>query len=134
MKTGIDAEVNNSIFRKDFPIVIAKRRDLAQISPVRLAYDAAGYLAGQCIARVTSTGIFGKWSAVSGSSVDTKCVLLDNVLSYEENSALTGGALSRAVFSGYVYKGVLGDYVAGSSLGSAAVEQTDASGVTVVKF
>jgi hypothetical protein len=131
-KSAIDAEVNNEIFRKDWSAIIAYRRDLASIEPARLAYDAAGYLAGQCLARVTSTGVFGKWSAVSGLSTDTPCVLMENVPVSDENSALTGGSLARAIFTGFVYKAKLLDYTGASQLGGK--EMTDATGITVVKF
>lgn len=131
-KSAIDAEVNNSIFRKDWAAIIAYRRDLATLEPVRLQFDAGGYLAGQVLARVTSTGVFGKFSAVSGSANDSPCVLFENVTVSDENSALTGGSLARAIFAGYVYKGKLLDYTGPSQLGGK--EMTDATGITVVKF
>ena len=133
-KSAIDAEVNNNIFRKDYPMVIALRRDLAQISPVRLKADGNDYIAGQCLARRVSTGMFERWSAVSGATNDSQCVLFQSVLAYEFDAAVTGGALARAIFSGFVFQSKLIDYVAGSSLGSGAKAQTDASGLTVVKF
>lgn len=135
-KSAIDAEVNNQIFRKDWAAIIAYRRDLATIEPVRLQYDANGYPAGQCLARVTSTGVFGKYSAVSGLSIDTPCVLFESVIAADEGTpgvdAPTGGALARAIFAGYVYKSKLLDYTGPSQLGGK--EMTDATGITVVKF
>jgi hypothetical protein len=135
-KTAIDAEVNNQIFRKDYPMVIALRRELAQISAVRLQYDANGYSAGQVLARVVSTGIFGKYSAVSGSTVDSVCVLFENVESYTEGTqgvdAPTGGALARAIFSGFVFASKLIDYTGATQL--AGRQYTDASGIAIVKF
>ncbi len=136
-KSAIDAEVNNSIFHVDWPEVIALRRDLATLSPVRLYRDGSSYVAGQCLVRKVSDGIFYRWSAASGvaaSGLDSKCVLFESVNVSDMDSALTGGSLARAIFAGYVYKDKLLDYVAGSSLGSGAVEQTDATQVTVVKF
>lgn len=133
-KSAIDAEVNNQIFRKDFPMVLAKRRDLATLSPVRLKGDDNDYLAGQCLARRVSTGIFERWSAVSGATNDSQCVLFQSVLAYEFEASVTGGALAQGIFAGFLKKERLLDYVAGSSLGSGAKEQTDATGLTVVKF
>jgi hypothetical protein len=136
-KSAIDAEFKNSIFRKDFPMVIALRRDLAQLSPVRLKSDGNDYIAGQVLARKVSDGEFYRWSAVSGlaaSAVDTNCVLFETVITSNFDSTVTGGTLARALMSAYVYKSKLIDYVAGSSLGSGAKEQTDATGITVVKF
>lgn len=132
-KSGIDAEVNNQIFRKDFSAIIAKRRDLASISPVRLFNDGDDYLAGEVLARVAS-GMFKRWSAASGVTNDSACVLFENVLAYEFDSTVTGGSLARAVVAGYVYKDKLIDYDSGAKTALAAVEQTDASGITVVKF
>jgi hypothetical protein len=135
-KTAIDAEVNNQIFRTDWTNVIAIKRELAAIGPVRLQYDSAGYLGGQCLARVTSTGIFGKWSAVSGLSTDSPCVLLENILAYSEGTqgvdALSGGALARAIFAGFVYQSALLDFTGASQLGGKT--QTDATGIAIVKF
>jgi hypothetical protein len=133
-KSAIDAEVNNQIFRKDWAAIIASRRDLATIAPVRLAYDAGGYLAGQVLARVTSTGVFGKYSAVSGSANDSVCVLFENVTASDEDSALTGGALARAIMGagGGVYKSKLLDYPGATAMGGKEI--TDATGITVVKF
>jgi hypothetical protein len=131
-KSAIDAEVKNEIFRTDWAAIIAYRRDLATIEPARLAYDASGYVAGQVIARTTSTGIFSKYSAVSGGSIDSVCVLMENVRADQQDSALSGGSLARAIFAGYVYKAKLLDYTGASQLGGK--EMTDATGITVVKF
>lgn len=133
-KTAIDAEVNNQIFRTDWSAIIALRRDLAQISPVRLKYDANGYPAGQVLARRTSTGVFEKWSSVSGASYDTPCILFQNIIAADEDSTLTGGALARGIMAGFVYKNALTEYDAGAKTALVAKEQTDATGITVVKF
>lgn len=133
-KSAIDAEFSNQIFRTDWSAIIAVRRDLAQISPVRLKYDADGYLAGQVLARKTSDGLFYKFSAVSGSSYDSACVLLDNVIAAnEDQTSMTGAALARAAMAGYVYKDRLYDYVAGTAPAGSR-EITDATAITVVKF
>lgn len=132
-KSPIDAEVNNQVFRKDWgPQVIAKKRELSAIQGSRLANDGNDYIAGQCLVRKVSDGLFYRWSAASGATIDSKCVLMESVSS--EQFPVTGGAMARTVMSGFVYKASLTDYVAGSSLGSGAVEQTDAAGITVVKF
>lgn len=135
-KSAIDAEVNNEIFRKDFSAIIALRRDLASIQPARLKFDSTGYLAGQCLARVTSTGQFGKWSAVSGLATDSPCVLFENVPSQDMGvsgtTALSGGALARVIVGGYVYKNKLLDYTGPTQL--SGKEFTGADGVAVVSF
>ena len=55
MGTNFDAEVNNSLFRKDWPVILALNAHLATILPVRLSYVAAGYKAGQVLAYTSGT-------------------------------------------------------------------------------
>lgn len=134
-KSSIDAEVNNQIFRKDFAAIIAIRRDLAQISPVRLFNDGNDYVAGQCLVRVTSSGVFKRWSAASGGTYDSPCILFEDVLAYQFDSTVTGGALARAIMEAAgVYKSKLIDYDSNWKTQAAGREITDASGTTVVKF
>lgn len=134
-KSGIDAEINNSIFRKDFGAIIAIRRDLAQISPVRLHNDGNDYFMGQCLVRKPSDGQFYRWSAASGGSYDSPCVLFEDVLAYQFDSVVTGGALARGIMEAAgVFKSKLVGYDAGFKTAVAGREITDASGVTVVKF
>lgn len=141
-KSAIDATVNNQVFRKDWAAIIAMKRELATIQPVRLKLDSNGYEAGQVIARVSASGggflagQFGKWSAVSGLSTDTVCVLGETITPTDEGvsgvDAPTGGSLARAIMGGYVYKTKLIDYTGASQL--SGKELTDATGITVVKF
>lgn len=141
-KSAIDATVNNQVFRKDWAAIIACRRDLAVIEPVRLKSDSDGYFAGQVLARVSASGggyaagQFGKWSAVSGLSTDTVCVLAETVtptdMGVPNSDGPTGGSLARAIMSGLVYKSKLIDYVNASQV--SGKEITDATGITVVKF
>lgn len=132
-KSAIDAEVNNQIFRKDWPAIIAMRRDLAQISPVRLKNDGNDYLAGQALARKTSDSLFYRWSAISGGTYDSPCILMETVTTDSEDNAASA-ALARAIFAGYVYKSKLTDYDANWKTAAVAVEKTDATQITVVKF
>lgn len=133
-KSSIDSEVNNQIFRKDYPVVIAKRRELASLAPVRLAGDGADFIAGTAIARETSSGKFKRWTAVSGGTYDTPCVLFESVPAYQFDSAVTGGALARAVVQGYVYQGSLVGSNTQFITALGGVIQTDASQVAIVKF
>ena len=134
-KSAIDAEINNQIFRKNFGAIIAIRRDLAQISPVRLYNDGAAYYMGQCLARNTGTGEFQRWSTVSGGSYDSPCVLFEDVLTYQFESAVTGGALARGLMEcAGAFKSKLINYDANWKSAAVAKEITDATGLTVVKF
>lgn len=131
-KTVLDANVNNEIFRKDWTAIIAKRRDLASISAARMKLDQDGYNAGQVVARKVSDGLFYKWSAVSGGAYDTVSVLFEDVTADDQSA--TGGDLARIITAGYVYKDKLTEYDSTAKTQMGAVEQTDASGVTIVKF
>lgn len=130
-KSAIDANVNTQIFRKDNPIILACRRDLAQISPVRLALDASGYKAGQVLARKSSDGLFYKYSAASGTSAAT-CVLFENVSA--DDQPATGAALARAVFTGLVMTDKLLDYSAQAKTDLKSRDYTDASSTNVTLF
>lgn len=131
-KSAVDANINNQIFRNDFSQVIAMRRDLAEISPVRIKDVSADYPAGQLLAYNSSTGQYEKYSAAASGSKAATCILFETVTS-DEFSA-TAGALARAIFGGYVYKNALTNYDAGSKSQIGASEFVIASGETIVKF
>lgn len=133
-KSAIDAEVNNSIFRKDNPIIIALRRDLAQLSPVRLAYDVLGYLPGQVLCQNTGDKLFYKYSAASGS-YPAVCVLFEPISPESQlNSAVTGNALARALFAGFVYTNLLLDYSAQAKTDLKSRDYVDAGAFQITKF
>ena len=131
-KSPLDAEVNTSVVRFDQPIILACRRDLAEIRPVRLALQSGGFQAGQALARVTSTGVFDKYAAVSGAAHDSNCILMDPIGLNDQPA--TGGALAKAIFSGRVYtsKIVGSDATFITELGGKA--QTDARNISITKF
>lgn len=136
-----DALFNSSIFRKDNPIIIAARRELAKLIGIRLAYDAAGYMPGQCLVRKVSDGLFYKFSAASGVSYDSACVLFDQVTVDQETangggsqSGVQASTLSRALVGGIVYKGLLLDYDANMKTALSAKDITDAGGVQMTSF
>lgn len=130
-KSTLDAVVNNEIFRKDFPTIIAMRRDLASIQPVRLVLRSEGYLPGQVLGRISDSGLFDKWSQVSGTA-DCQAVLFEAISG--DDQPATGGALARGITGGYVYTAKLLDYNAQAKSGLGAKDITDASGIGVTKF
>lgn len=131
-KSVLDANVNNSIFRKDWGNIIAIRRDLATIMPARLVLNSGGYPAGQVVARKTSDGLFYKWSAISGGTYDSVAILFEDVTS--DDQPTTGGALARVMTAGYVFKDALAEYDSTAKTQLGAKEITDARGSTIVKF
>lgn len=132
MGLNFDAEVNNQIFRKDWPVILALNAHLATILPVRLDYNANGYSAGQVLCQEPS-GLFEAYSAGSGSGYTAQCILLDSIDSLQFN-APTGNALGRGVFGGEVFLTPLIDYNATvlTNLGGKIIK--DASGVQILKF
>lgn len=130
-KSAIDANVNNEIFRNDAVNVIAMRRELASILPVRLKYESAGYKAGQVLAKNTSTGLFEKFSGASGTYA-AQAVLFENVR--DSDQPATGGALARGIVAGYLFKDALTDYDSTVKSQLGAHEISDATGVDIVKF
>lgn len=136
-----DALFNSSIFRKDNPIILAARRELAKFIGVRLAYDAAGYKPGQCLVRKVSDGLFYKFSAASGSTYDSACVLFDQVTVDQEQangggtqSGVAASTLSRALIGGLVYTGLLLDYDSTMKSALSAKDVTPAGGVQMTSF
>lgn len=127
---GLDATFSGQIFRKDHPMVISSNRHLATLLPVRLAYDAGGYKAGQILALDSVANQYKKFSAVSGS-YQAACVLFEDV------SALgsSGTALARGIFGGEVFTSLLLDYSATAKTQLGARDIVDSSGVgSITKF
>ena len=131
MKSGIDAQINQEIFRKDWPQIIAMRRELATLQPARLALVSGGYSAGQVLSRNTSSGLWEKYSVASGT-YEASAILFEDVS--EEELGATGGSLSRVITSGLVFTDKLLDYDSNAKTDLMAREIVDASGISVTKF
>ena len=131
-KSPIDAVVSTEIFRRDTTLVLAKRRDLASLSAVRLKFKAGGYLAGTVLAFNSAAGLHDDYAAASGGGATAEKILFESVT--EAELGATGGALARALDGGFVYKTALVSYNATAKGQPGANEQIDATGVTIVKF
>lgn len=136
-----DAKFNSQIFRKDNPIILAARRDQAVFMGVRVAYDANGYLPGQALVRETSSGLFKKWSAASGGSYDSPCVLFDSASDSDQlannggvTSGVAGSSLLRALMAAIVYTGNMIEADAGFKTALKSKDMVDAGGVGLTKF
>lgn len=137
--SGIDAKFNGEVFRRDYKIVIAMKRELAVIRPVRLAPRSSGdvYVAGQVLAKYTSgalSGLFVDYDNGGASGrADAVAVLLDDQQSIATSDAASGN-LARALFSGFVFKDALIGYDASAKTDLGASEFSDAQGVDIVKI
>ena len=136
-----DALFNSSIFRKDNPIVLACRRDLASFMGVRLTPTTDDYMAGQCLVRVTSTGLFSRWSAASGGTYDSPCILFDQVTAPAQaingagvQTGVSGSTLARGIMGGLVYTTLLTDYDSNFKTQLKSTDRTDSGGVQITKF
>lgn len=131
-KSAIDANINNSIFRKDFTQIIALRRDLASLSPIRLKVLLTDYSAGQVLAYNSVGGYYEKFSTASGTYT-ASAVLFEGVVAADQTSA-TAGALARGIFAGHLFKDLLIDYDSNSKSQLGAVDYRTADGVNITKF
>jgi hypothetical protein len=135
-----DARFDGEIFRQDNPIILACRRDKAVLIGARIIYNSDGYMPGQALARKTSDGLFYKWSAISGGTYDTPCVLFDKM---DDDAQLadggglggvSGASLVRAVVEGIVYTGLLLEADAAFKTAIKSVALVDAGGVAMTKI
>lgn len=135
-----DAKFNGQIFRKDNPLILAMRRDLASFVGVRVVYDSSGYMPGQVIVRKPSDGLFYKYSAASGGSFDSAMVLFDQATNDDQIAAgdglsgVSGATLLRGLAAAYVYTANLIDYSAGAKTALGAKDMVDSGGVAITKF
>ena len=131
---NIDAKVSTEIFRKDNPIILATNRHLATLLPVRLAYDAAGYKAGEVVARNTVSGLYESYDDGASSGLNTAAAILFESVEVDKFPSATGSAVARGIFGGEVFKSKLTglDSNAETDLGARTI--IDASGVQILKF
>lgn len=141
-----DALFNNQIFRKDNPIILACRRDQAVFMGARVVYDAAGYLPGNCLVRVTAAGanqgLFRKWSAASGSTYDSPCVMFDQLTQDQQDvgvegstTGISGASLVRVLIKAAgVYTANLIEYDSNFKTQLKSKDMVDAGGVGITIF
>lgn len=131
---NLDASYSNQIFRKDFPIILACNRHLATLLPVRLAYNASGYTAGQVLAQNSATLLFQNYVNGGASGTGTaKCVLFQSIDASEFPSA-TGTAMEQGVFGGEVYDNLLIDADSTAKTDLNGRTFSDSSGTAIFKF
>lgn len=130
----LDAKVNNQIFRADHPIILAQNRQMAILNPVRLAYDADGYPAGQVIARNTTSTFYEKYDDGASSGLDTAAAILLEPHPASDFASSGDTTLGVGCFGGQVFKDKLTDLDANAITDLAAKTIIDASGIEILKF
>lgn len=141
MSSGFDAGFNGEVFRRDFKAVIATKRELALIRPVRLApkVGAGGYVAGQVLAKYDAEGnvldgLFVDYDNGGASGRDTAVAVLLVDRDSEATDSAASASLAPALFKGIVFKDSLIGYESNAKTDLGAREISDASGVTLVSF
>lgn len=98
--SNIDPRFKGQIFRKSHPMIIAANRQLASILPVRLAYDAGGYSAGQVLAKNTTSSQYQDYNNSGASGTDTAAAILLEDVDVTEFEATSGTVMAAALFGG----------------------------------
>lgn len=130
MNTGFNGEIR----RYNQPNIIASNRALCSIHGVMLAYDAAGYAAGQVLSRNSISGLYQDYAPAGASGTDTaKAVLLEDVPA-EDFLSSSDSCGAAGLFGGEVYKSKLLDLDADAVTDLAAKTVVVAGGTEILKF
>lgn len=132
--SNVDARFRSEIFRKDHPMIIAQNRQLASILAVRLAYNASGYVAGQVLARNSTSGMYENYDDGASSGLDTAACILFEGHEVAEFEGSTGSVAARGIFRGDVYKDKLVGLDSNGETDLKARTIIDATGINVLSF
>lgn len=123
--------IDTEVFRKDHRLILARNRQLASLVPIVLEYDAAGYYAGQTIARNTTSELWTKYVAAGSSGTDTAVgILFQDVLDMPA-STVGGGDL---IVRGEVYQDNCLDLDADAITDLGGRSVVSATGSTILIF
>ena len=90
---SIDAKFDGEIFRKDHPIILAGRRDLASIKPIRVKFRSGGYEAGRVMGRVTADGEYNIYNDAAVDGTEVAVGVLFEAIAEEEFDPTGSGTL-----------------------------------------
>lgn len=135
----LDASSSTQIFRKDFPQIIALKREAAVMLGVRLKYRAEGYKAGRVLGRYDmgpNQGLFDHYddtaTGASSGLATAACILLQDI--DLTGATATYNPLSKAAFAGYVYQDALLGLDANAKTDLKARTIIGSDGVSVLEF
>lgn len=128
--SSLDAQVNNQIFRKDQPMILACNRHLAWIAPVRMAYAAGGYPAGQVVGRITANGLYAAYNDSNSDGTQTAV----GVLFADCTPASGDTEASRCIMGGKVFQAKLTGLDAAAIVDLKGRSIIDALGVQILSF
>ncbi len=135
---NIDVKFNPSIFRKDWPMVMATGRAGAKLLPVRVRYNSDGYPAGQVVARNSTDGLYQKYNDAGASGINTAVAVLFEGLEADadfDSTASSGSAMATGIFGGcMLYYDKLTGLDANALVDLGARQVIDASGIRLLDF
>lgn len=131
---NLDAQFSGQIFRADHPIILAQNRQQAILMPVRLAYDADGYPAGQVIARNTTSGLYEKYDDGASSGLNTAGAILFEPHPVSQFASTGDSTMGVGIFGGQVYKDKLTGLDSNAETDLSAKTIIDATGIEILKF
>lgn len=131
---NIDAKVDNEIFRKDHPMILAANRHLTSIKSARLAYDSGGYVAGQVLGKNSVSSEFADYADAGASGLDTAVGILLEDVPVEAFPSTTGSAMARMVVGGEVFEAKCTTLTSSAKTDLNGRSIVDSSGVTIFKF
>jgi Bacteriophage lambda head decoration protein D len=131
---NLDGFFSPQIFRKDYPQIIATNVHLATFLGVRLAYNANGYLVGQCLALNSSTGLFQNYVSSGPNGTGTAVGFLAYAVDVSEFQSTTGTVVQAAVFTGELNNSVLTGNDATADTQLQARRFQGSLGVSIYKF
>lgn len=127
---NLDAKVNNQIFRKDWPQVLAKNRHLASLGPTRLASIGVDYVAGTVLALRTD-GLYVPYVASGPSGTGTAAAVLEQSIT---DDSVQGSMMGVGIFGGEVYYGALSGVDSGAVTNLNGRTYTASDGNQILKF
>jgi hypothetical protein len=112
------------IFRKDWPQIVLRRRELASIVGVEVAYNASGYAAGTVLAKNSVSSKFQGYDDNASSGLNTAVCVLAHDIDVTDFASSVATVEARAYFGGEL------DY--GKLVGIDAAGVVDLKGRTLV--
>lgn len=131
--TALDAFTSQEVFRKNNPIILANNRHQAAVTPIRLAYNAAGYLAGTVLARNSVSGFYQAYDDLGASGIDSAVGVLFHDVAVEDFNSLTSTA-AQMISKGNVYESKLTGLDANAKTDLKSRSIVDGMGNTILMF
>jgi hypothetical protein len=128
---ALDAFTSQEVFRKDHRMILAMNRHQASIVPVRLAYNANGYLAGTVLGRNSVSTHYEAYDDAHASGADTAVgILFNDVL----DMPASGTGIGQMIIQGQVFEAALVGLDANAKTDLKSRSVIDGTGTTILIF